>query len=675
MHNTSSPLIRLPYKRNVSGASELKDLVLRDQLIAVRRSVLIAIPVNMLLGVAGLLVAFHHQEGKTAIVWLTVSTVVNLWRIYICRQHLDAKPGQSDTARNRLTHSASLVATNLRWLWMAALLSGFVWAGVPFMCAGYTSPGTLFYLIVVCGVTAGAVTHGTAYARVPIAFITPPLFSVVVCLLYRGSFDRYCLAATVLLYWMALLRSAIESERAFREASGIKNQATSLAQSLDEAHGQALEAEEQMRHQAWHDQLTGLLNRTGFMARAVEYVPSLNVPVCLMMLDLDGFKIVNDIYGHRTGDEVLATIACRLRDQQPERALVARLGGDEFAILYQPDLNDESVESLARRLISTVPLSITNAERLGVCIGIHVASATNLTDMLLCADEALYAAKDAGRNQFRTFDQSLRSRLDIRRAIERDLPQAMADRTLGLFFQPIFRDDGMRLDSVEALLRWHHPEHGRIAPPDIAFIADTSGQAELLLEHVLSRACDLMLRLRQTGLGHVRVAINLSPRKIAQIPVDRITLDTLAAKGLPTSMLEIEVTEDTTTDIDIVQWRLRELSAAGVHIVVDDFGVGFSSLSSLRHPYVTKVKIDRSLVSDLAEHSENRLLIEAVLKLGPLLEVEVVAEGVEHESELQALRSLGCNLMQGFHLAKPMPMEKLLEWIRHLPSPMTQLQK
>lgn len=663
MNHASPAGIDLPSKSSVTHAGRLDELVLADQMAAVRRSVLIAIPVNMLLGCANLLVAFDHHQSQVAMLWFGISTVVNLWRIFLCRQHVDVEPVAGGLGRrgSGAVYPMSPVARQLRKFWLGALMSGFVWAGVPLLCDGYTSPSTLFYLTVVCGVTAGAVTHGTAYARVPLAFITPSLLSVVICLLWRGTFDRYCLAATVFLYLLALSRSAIESEAAFRQASRTKNQATSLARSLEVAHRQALVAQEQMQHQAWHDSLTGLLNRSGFIACAGQYMPAACLPVCLMMLDLDGFKIVNDVYGHRSGDEVLREVGRRLMAHQPADALVARLGGDEFAILYTPGPEGELPESLAQRLIDNVPLNIRDAERLGISIGIHIAVSTDLTDMLLGADEALYAAKVIGRNGFRVFDESLRTRLNIRCAIERDLPNAMISGELDVFFQPVMREGGTRLDSVEALLRWRHPEYGPITPPDIVFIADTSGQSELLLGHVLSRACHLMTRLRREGLGHVRVAINLSPRKIAQIPVDRITLDWLAAAGLPATMLEIEVTEETTADIDIVQSRLDRLSAAGVCIAVDDFGVGFSALSSLHHSYVRKVKIDRSLVSNLS--NGNHLLVEAILKLGQLLEVEVVAEGVERESELQALRSLGCDLMQGFLLAIPMQIDDLFRWI------------
>lgn len=665
MRKASSIMARMAQKWHGASTSSLDGLVLLDQLAAIRRSVLLAMPVNMLLGVACLLVGLDHHEGETAAIWFTASTLVNLGRIHLCRRSLDVEREATARGGSRSGDSTLLAGRHLRQFWLGALLSGFVWAGVPFMCAGYTSSATLFYLTVVCGVTAGAVIHGTAYARVPLAFITPPLLAAIACLLYHGTFDRYCLAATIFLYLAALWRSGMSSESVFRQSSQIKNQATSLAHSLEQAHRQALEAEEHMRHLAWHDHLTGLLNRTGFMAGAEHYMPASTTPVCLMMLDLDGFKVVNDIYGHRQGDEVLAEVARRLSEQQPADALVARLGGDEFAILYTPEAGGESVEALAERLIATVPHAIANAGRLGISIGIHVARASVLTDMLTCADEALYAAKGAGRNHFRVFDALLQARLEIRRAIERDFPQAVADRTLEVFFQPILRDGGARLDSVEALLRWQHPVHGWIAPPDIVFIADTSGQSQALLEHVLDHVCALMQRLQREGFGHVRVAMNLSPRKIAQIQVDSIVFDKLAAMELSPSMLEIEVTEETTTDIDIVQHRLGRLSEAGVHIVVDDFGAGFSSLATLRHPYVSKVKIDRSLVSGLSQDRDNQLLVESILKLGQLLAIEVVAEGVEHESELRMLRSLGCELMQGFHLAMPMPMDALMEWVRH----------
>jgi diguanylate cyclase (GGDEF)-like protein len=659
------------------SATLLKRSIQADQLIAVRRSVMNAMPVNMLLGLACAVISFYHGSFRRAILWYSVSMCVNILRMVLCRWRLPEAiqlgAGKGTTA------DALVVQRHLRLGAVAALVSGVVWGFVPVLCEGYTSPQTLFYLTVVCGITAGAVTHGMAYSRIPISFVTPVLLSVAGCLLYAGGFDRNVLAATVVLYLSALVRSSIQSEGVFRESSSRKHAATTLAISLREAHGDTLNVAEQMRYQALHDALTGLLNRAGFLQAAEKRIVEASAAgkhTWLLLVDLDGFKAVNDLFGHKAGDQVLAQVALQLESVFDKRALIGRLGGDEFAILYEPadpargqadDPADpargqaDDPAELALRLLRVIPLSIYNAGRLGASIGIHCGLPLNLSERLTCADEALYAAKRIGRNQFRVFDGALQARLAVRRDIERDLPQAIQAGALEIWFQPIFHGGGQKLDSLEALLRWNHPVHQWIPPPDVIFTAAVTGQSEILVNYILNRICDTIDAMRVVGIGPVPVAMNVSPREMAQIAVDEIVLETLARRGIPASLLEIEITEETTMDIEIVQDRLTKLAQGGVRIAVDDFGIGFSSLGSLRHRHVSRVKIDKSFVTGLEQSADDRVLVQSILNLGRSLNVDVVAEGVETEADLRTLQSLGCDIMQGYHLARPMPAAHLFE--------------
>ncbi|MGF3021793.1 putative bifunctional diguanylate cyclase/phosphodiesterase [Methylobacterium aquaticum] len=640
---------------------DLSASIRRDQLEAVRRSVQHAMPVNALLGVTGAVVAAHAGLGRAGLAWFAMSSAVNLARFGLCRAPClglaapeGARPGQARAA-------AQAIDRHLRLATLAAFLSGLVWSLVALLCDGYTAPQALFYLVVTCGITAGAVTHGMAYAAIPASFITPPLLTVAVCLAWTGGFDRTCLALTVLLYLAALLRSAVETERGFRRTSRLKNEATALARARQEAHEAASALADEMRRRATHDGLTGLMNRAGFAQAAEARILRPGPAPCLILLDLDGFKSVNDVYGHSTGDRVLIEVAQRLRRTLPPEALAARFGGDEFAVLYDPSAEVPPAD-LAANLVAVVvePFESFDAGRLGVSLGLCHAHGPSLTQMLSCADEALYAAKAAGRNRFRIFDESLRGRLEMRRDSERDLSHGLAETGLSVWFQPIFSDGGRRIAGLEALVRWNHPTHGWIPPGEIVAAAARSGLTESLLRFILEQVCGLMQGLRAGGLRDVRVAMNVSPREMAQIPVDEIVLERLRALGLPSSLIEIEITEETALDIEAVQDKLLALSRAGICVALDDFGIGYSSLASLRQLRAGRVKIDRSLVTGLSASDDKRGLVQAVLGLGRTLGLEVVAEGVETAEDLAMLRALGCPFMQGYHLGRPVPAEQAL---------------
>ncbi|MCK8784638.1 GGDEF domain-containing protein, partial [Roseomonas sp. NAR14] len=341
-----------------------------DQLASVRRSVMNAIPVNMLLGFAALVVALRYGHGMIGGIWYAGSSTINLARMALCGARLHrVGGGYTRDARQAVPRA---VEAHQRLHLLAAALSGTAWALVPLLCAGYAEPQATFYLVVVCGITAGAVVYGAAQARIPISFIVPALLSVIGCLLYAGGFDRNALAATVALYLVALVRSAWGSEAGFRELSRLKNEATAMARSLGAARDRATEFAQRMHHRANHDALTELLNRAGFM-QALEQRVASGAPVCLMLLDLDGFKSVNDLYGHEAGDRVLVEVARRLRQALPDGYAAGRLGGDEFAVVLAPECLTRPVTQLATRLIAAIAIPFPGcaAGSVGVSIGIH----------------------------------------------------------------------------------------------------------------------------------------------------------------------------------------------------------------------------------------------------------------------------------------------------------------
>jgi diguanylate cyclase (GGDEF)-like protein len=655
-----------PFIASVDG-EVLSRMVRTDQLVVVRRSVLSAIPINVVLSFTATLVALNSGRVFEGMLWLLLSLAVNGVRSYVCRRAFAPAPGVQVEAGVAVSPTGRSVEWNLRMAAAMAAASGLVWALIPLLCNGYSSPQAVFYLTVVCGICAGSVTYGIAYALVPISFITPALLSVVGCLVYAGGFDNLALGAMVLLYLAALARGALQSDKAFREGSRLKNEATALASQLRQVHALSLDATQQLAFRASHDSLTGLLNREGFTEAATLHIAAPDGREHgLLLLDLDGFKAVNDAFGHKAGDRVLQDVAGWLqRELADMHATLGRWGGDEFAVLYTLQPDRQAPTTIAQALIRSISFATAHyGGHLGVSIGISVTGQAEIADMISFADEALYEAKRTGRNRFQVFDKALNQRLATRRDVERDLLHAIEARAIGVWYQPIMADDAREVHSLEALMRWNHPRHGQIAPEEVIFAAANTGLAEPLLRHLVDEVCRGMRQLEAAGssLAGVPIAINVSPREMAQLAVDDIVLGLLKSRGIAPRRLQIEITEEVALDTHATRSRLSALSAAGVAIVVDDFGVGYSSLASLRSEYVRQVKIDRSFILGLSSSPGNVVLVDAIVQLGRSLNIQVVAEGVETQDELDALRALGCKLVQGYHLSRPAPLPDVMAW-------------
>ncbi|MBP1314596.1 EAL domain-containing protein [Herbaspirillum huttiense F1] len=641
----------------------LRQLIRADQLTAARHTVMLSIPVAFVLSGISTFVAWHSGKFWVALIWLACATLVNLVRIPLCRLSPQrvAQLVPWMAPRGQVRDASDVVELNLRLHWILALISGFAWAGMPWLSEGYTTPETLFYLTCVCGITAGAVTHGFAFARIPISFITPPLLSVIFCLFaFNRTPTRLALAATAVIYLAGLIRGARVGERMFARACALKNEATTASQALAVAHEDLRQFAARMQYQAEHDLLTGLLDRAGFMQVAAQVLVQQRERQCLMFLDLDGFKVINDAYGHEAGDQVLIEVARRLQAALPEGATLARLGGDEFVILYPLTAHAEPPEHVAQRLIAAMrqPFARLAHRHIGLSLGIYLSRGDDINEMLVCSDAAMYEAKRRGRNQYQVFNAALDAHLQMKRDVERDLAQALADGELQVWFQPIVCEDGRALDGFEALVRWTHRRHGPIAPPDLIEIAALAGLSEELLRFIMGEVAHMIQFMRDNGRSDLRVSMNISPREMERIIIEDLVVGTLKRQNLPAQMLEIEITEETALDLQAATQTLTALALQGVSIAIDDFGVGYSSLGFLRQLHVSRVKIDRSFVTGLADQTENQALVSAVLQLAASFGFQVVAEGVESEEDLQVLQSMHCHAMQGHYFAEPMPAER-----------------
>ena len=433
-------------------------------------------------------------------------------------------------------------------------------------------------------------------------------------------------------------------------------------------------AAELLRFEARHDHATGLANRNLVLETISDLLRTPDMPVGVLFIDLDRFKMVNDSLGHDAGDAVLRTIARRLAYEAPPQSTVGRLAGDEF-VLVVPDATVTGMQALAGGLLSRLcePVRILRRDLVVTCsIGIVVTEPgaghgvrgrTNVgaTDVLRDADVAMYYAKQHGRNRLATFDERFRRRAVDRLALEEDLRHGLDAGELSPAYQPIVELEGMRTTAVEALARWTHPRRGPVPPTVFIPIAEETGLIAPLGRLMLTRATQQVADWRASaGVPDLVMSVNLSPRQLADPHVaDRVN-ELLAARNLPASALTLEITESALMDDpELAAQTLTRLRNLGVGISVDDFGTGYSSLSYLRRFPVTGVKIDRTFVESLGETRDDDAMVAGIVNLAHTLGLKVVAEGVEKPSQLQTLVDLGCDFAQGFLFSRPLPADIL----------------
>ncbi len=431
----------------------------------------------------------------------------------------------------------------------------------------------------------------------------------------------------------------------------------------------AAERDRALRERIVRDSLTGLLNRAGLIEHIEQRLAAPEATAfVLAFIDLDGFKSVNDSRGHPVGDLLLCEVAAVLRSMAPQALAIARPGGDEFVLLLPPERKPAGAlaQALCRRLAEPFDIG-GHTLRIGASIGLVACPehGRERVELMRRADLAMYAAKAAGRARFAWFEPALDRRAKARAWVQSELPDALQRDALRLYFQPRVRAGDRRLASVEALVRWPHPERGLVPPASFVPLAEEVGLIGALGRWVLDAACRQMRAWRDAGIGVPRVAVNVSALQLAEPGFAADVLDTLRRHGLPPGVLELELTESVFAgDADEAAARLQPLRDAGVQLALDDFGTGFSSLSSLYRLPVDVMKIDRSFVCDLGQRDSADAVARSVVALARALGKHVVAEGVETPEQLQRLLALGCDELQGFLIARPLPAEALAPWLQ-----------
>ena len=442
--------------------------------------------------------------------------------------------------------------------------------------------------------------------------------------------------------------------------SSLQGAVSRLTSSLNERE----EFARKLAYEATHDGLTQLANRRAtldHLERALARVRRGDGYVGVLFIDIDGFKTVNDMFGHAAGDLVLVTMADRLKASLRQGDLAGRLGGDEFLVVLEPLTTPEDAALMAERLLSTLGEPVHHDEATIVpsaSIGVASTNGRRLdaTELVHDADLAVYRAKESGRGRVEVCDEDLWASIANRSEFEGALATAITDGELRLFFQPVVASPSNRVVAAEALVRWERPGHGLIQPDDFIPIAEEGNQILALDRWVLGQACRQLQEWSEDPLlSTLDIAVNLSGRHLADVRVVDDVLDPLRVAGLDPAKLVVEITESALLeDFGQAAEYLQRLREAGVRIALDDFGTGFTSLAHLRALPIDILKIDRSFVADMGK-AHDETFVQLIVNAGHLLDMTVVAEGVEDGEQLSRLKSIGCDMMQGFNFSAAVP--------------------
>ena len=437
----------------------------------------------------------------------------------------------------------------------------------------------------------------------------------------------------------------------------------------------ALEAANaQLRHLAHHDALTGLANRSLFVER-LELAIGGRRSSAVCVLDLDRFKLINDSLGHAAGDSLLQQVAGRLEGAMRFGDTLTRASGDEFLMLVLDVTSAKEVEVIVERSLRAFapPFAVHGTEiHISPSVGIarYPADGVEAEQLLTRADEAMYQAKQCGRNTYRFFDARATAFSRDRLLLESDLRRALARGEFLLHYQPKIDVATSAVRSVEALLRWNHPQRGMLSPRDFLPIAEETGLMVPIGAWVIDEVCRQTALWRLRGLNPIRVAVNVSAAQFLKSDLAAVVRDAVSRHELDASALEVELGESTLArDPERSRGTLEQLSAMGVVVTVDDFGNGYSSINQLRRFPVDRLKIDRSFIANLESSAEDAAIVRAIISLAHGLRLKVVAEGVESDVQLAALRSMGCDQYQGFYRSAAVPAAQVEAFLGELERP------
>jgi diguanylate cyclase (GGDEF)-like protein len=579
--------------------------------------------------------------------------VLSVWALYSCTVALlvfgkarTVRPRSQNPKRNSInaTKRSIVMAFALALPWSTLTTSGLGTLGhhheiiAIALAVGMAAAGS----VILAPIPPAAITY--------MAVILAPV--TIKSLFWMGTREDILFGTLSFSYAMFLLTLIFMSHRIFTE------KLRAMAR-LETSMIQIRQASEKVEHAAKHDELTKLKNRRALLDDLRHFSsPTKNEAFALYYLDLDDFKEVNDSYGHAVGDEILKLVAGRLKNMVGRTDIVARLGGDEFALVTRCEHQIADNEDFAQQLIACLsqPYDVGGQQiTIGVGVGVAVPdeSRPDHHELMKMADLALNAAKQGGRNASRSYEPHLKVRLEVKRAIECGLREAIEERQFQLVWQPIVELATGAAVGLEALIRWKHPNRGLISPAEFLPVAEKTGQILKIGEWVIGEACRQAMAWPQ-----MRISVNLSPLQLADDRIIEITRAVLEETGLPPRRLQLEITESALLqDAPEVKQRIERLKALGVTLAMDDFGTGYSSLSYVaRYPF-DSIKIDRSFVAGVSRYQAADPIIRAITQLAAALGCTTVAEGIETAEQAEYLKKCGAKFGQGYYFSRPIAAE------------------
>jgi diguanylate cyclase (GGDEF)-like protein len=458
-----------------------------------------------------------------------------------------------------------------------------------------------------------------------------------------------------------------EGDEFAKLAAGIQGMIEVIRERISELEAEVVER----KYQAAHDPLTGLPNRHSFEERArvaLEAAQRDNKKLALLYLDIDRFKQVNDVFGHYVGDMLLQEFARRVGECITSDDIVGRFGGDEFVVILTNIKTRSEVTRTIKKIIKALESPMPFESRtvfLSTSIGVAMfpEEGSDMQTLLANSDVALLHAKQAGRNHYNFYEASMNREASSKMNVVQELRQALLANQIKLYYQPVIDAVTHKVVNVEALLRWQHPERGLLPASEFISIAEDHGIMKKLGEETLKTVFSQQGEWQRKGVPPTRIAINLSPREFTDSRFIEKVKRLLSENNISPALLEFEIVENLAMEnIALAKDRFKLLRKMGITIAIDDFGIGYSSLGYLKDLPIDVLKIDQSFIKHSMTNSQNQAIIKAIVALGHSLHMKVVAEGVESEDQLHLLRELGCDGMQGYYIARPMPAEKLAQW-------------
>ena len=421
--------------------------------------------------------------------------------------------------------------------------------------------------------------------------------------------------------------------------------------------------------QAFYDHLTGLPNRrllSDRMQHAILHTERNEILLAILFIDCDRFKPINDTLGHAVGDNLLISIANRLKKNVRNSDTVCRVSGDEFIIVLEEINHMSIVERIAQNILDSIaePHYLEGHKiftTVSIGITVYPIDENDVDGLITSADIAMYHAKQSGGNQFEYFNSDMNVRSKQRLVLEQDLHDAQLNNELEIYYQPLYSIDAERkMIGVEALLRWHHPIHGTVSPVDFIDITENTGLIIPIGEWVLIKACKQIREWERQNLSKVAISINLSPRQFVDTNLVSAVQNALDTSGINPNQLNLEITESTAMySIDKTIDILHSLKNLGVNISIDDFGTGYSSLSYLQQMPIDNLKIDRSFIKNIHLSEKDKAFVRAIVTMANTLGMKTVAEGVELEEQFDFLKEVGCEVAQGYLFSEPVPADQL----------------